>query len=548
MTRPFRVLFGALATMFALPLHAYGQCPGTNVYPFTANCPLPAASLNSAIAGRMAIDGANATLPDALNNLRLGPSSTGLLSTQLPIYLHSLSPPQISAIGSRMVVLGWAKTNGTSLASGAMYGGIFATTQDVAPVSPDLTTSVAYVGGAMTGRVLASEGGASTTLSATASSGAGTLSLTSVTGFVDDMGIHIVADDGLECTAQINGAPVGNDITITPVLCKTASAGALVYHARGSVKGEIPQATLDSGATGFVAAAVEASVSAKTGSLPFMKTIIGASANLDDKVNALGPYDSGIGLWAESGAVGYKVGISFDPRGGQNLVGSTGKLVKSFGGSYAGGIDFSQSAFSSSAFASPGFTVDGTGVIKLSKSGPSIWFTNTAGTVTTGGLWRQVVSGGQFLLQNNTAAGGDFSSSISPFLVDQTGYVRISAASANLRFNDTNATVTTGGLWRAIVGSGLWSMQVNTAAGGDFSTSVIPLQMNNLGDVFTAQSAALATSATSKFLFVGTFAGTPTGVPTNEAAGRSAVGVDTTNDKWCWRNTISGAWKCVTGS
>ena len=53
---------------------AHGQsCPGTNVYPFTANCPLPAASLNSAIAGRLLPDASNASLPDARNNILYTP-------------------------------------------------------------------------------------------------------------------------------------------------------------------------------------------------------------------------------------------------------------------------------------------------------------------------------------------------------------------------------------------------------------------------------------------------------------------------------------------
>ena len=60
--------------------------------------------------------------------------------------------------------------------------------------------------------------------------------------------------------------------------------------------------------------------------------------------------------------------------------------------------------------------------------------------------------------------------------------------------------------------------------------------------VFLGTGAALATSATTPYTYFQTWKDTPTGVPSADAAGYKACGVDTTNNKWCCYNS---GWKCA---
>jgi hypothetical protein len=67
-------------------------------------------------------------------------------------------------------------------------------------------------------------------------------------------------------------------------------------------------------------------------------------------------------------------------------------------------------------------------------------------------------------------------------------------------------------------------------------------QVSGNGDIVVG-SAALATNATTGFLFIPTSAGTPTGVPTTYT-GRVAIEYDTTNHKICVYDPTTPSWRC----
>jgi hypothetical protein len=56
---------------------------------------------------------------------------------------------------------------------------------------------------------------------------------------------------------------------------------------------------------------------------------------------------------------------------------------------------------------------------------------------------------------------------------------------------------------------------------------------------------AIATNATTGFLYIPTCAGTPTGVPANAANGATAMVFDTTGVKIWFYSNVAGAWKGV---
>lgn len=68
-----------------------------------------------------------------------------------------------------------------------------------------------------------------TTLATSASSGASTLDLSSVTGFADNYYVGVVLDNGYIFWTQQNGAASGNVITLDNTLTSAASAGNNVY-------------------------------------------------------------------------------------------------------------------------------------------------------------------------------------------------------------------------------------------------------------------------------------------------------------------------------
>lgn len=61
------------------------------------------------------------------------------------------------------------------------------------------------------------------------------------------------------------------------------------------------------------------------------------------------------------------------------------------------------------------------GTFKISRGTPEFWLNEVDRTPTTGQYWRTLLSGGDMYLQENTAAGGDFSTNKSWFHFDQNG-------------------------------------------------------------------------------------------------------------------------------
>lgn len=75
----------------------------------------------------------------------------------------------------------------------------------------------------------AAESYVSTTLTANAAQGAGTLTVASITGLASAQRIGVLLDSGSMQWTTINGAPSGSTVTLTATLTGSASSGATVY-------------------------------------------------------------------------------------------------------------------------------------------------------------------------------------------------------------------------------------------------------------------------------------------------------------------------------
>lgn len=64
-----------------------------------------------------------------------------------------------------------------------------------------------------------------------------------------------------------------------------------------------------------------------------------------------------------------------------------------------------------------------------------------------------------------------------------TGGLSVNMANPTLTYRDTATSPTAGGLWRVVVGGGVYVLQANTAAAGDFSTAATTLQISSAGAV-----------------------------------------------------------------
>lgn len=89
---------------------------------------------------------------------------------------------------------------------------------------------------------------------------------------------------------------------------------------------------------------------------------------------------------------------------------------------------------------------------------------------------------GQSLTWSGSAWGGS-----GPFLPvtggTLTGSLTVNTTNPTLNYRDTATGVTAGGLWRAVVGGGSYTLQMNSAAAGDFSSSLTMLQITSAGAV-----------------------------------------------------------------
>jgi len=137
--------------------------------------------------------------------------------------------------------------------------------------------------------------------------------------------------------------------------------------------------------------------------------------------------DAGIMITsATTGDVGFNTGISFGQSGAGWPIPSTGTMIGTGGTSNArtaaNGIDFTAVTFSGNAIATPGFIVDGFGNTRITRAFPNFSLNDTNATVTTGGLIRYAGNGtGSYSYQINTAAGGDFTSAINAYTIASTG-------------------------------------------------------------------------------------------------------------------------------
>lgn len=117
-------------------------------------------------------------------------------------------------------------------------------------------------------------------------------------------------------------------------------------------------------------------------------------------------------------------------------------------------------------------TVGGTitGPLHYTYAGPNNIYTDTATANTAGGLWRTYVNGGDFYIQCNTAAAGDFSTATLPFYGDHLGNANVGA---NLSVGGTAAF---GGLITANAGL---NTSGNVTAGNLVGTNTYPNGTSN---------------------------------------------------------------------
>lgn len=142
---------------------------------------------------------------------------------------------------------------------------------------------------------------------------------------------------------------------------------------------------------------------------------------------------------------GFRFGIAFAREDSTWPIDATGTMIGSVvpgtgARTAAKGVDWTGITFSDSAFRSTGFAVDGTGqifstLLRVNVANPQ-WIQNDlARTVTTGGLTRIIGTGGITSFEINTAAGGDFSTTNVAFAIPTTGII-------NFPIGATTTTIT----------------------------------------------------------------------------------------------------------
>jgi hypothetical protein len=299
-----------------------------------------------------------------------------------------------------------------------------------------------FVGGIFTSQANVSNGGVGTiTLTGTVHSTDVTLPVSSITGIRNGDSILVTLDNGSLFSTVVNGAPSGSNVLILPAMPGTATSGNKVYDYAGQVQAVIASGQLAAGGKKFFGSeAIEANSSLRTGSSVFFKCIICTSGNLDDAVQADGPWDMAIGMSGQNGSIGAKAGIAFGPWSGVHPVQSTGTLIKTFeAATVANGIDFSSYTITGDAWKSPGFEVAGNGTNTQTSANPSYVMRATGAAVTAGGLWRLISAGGVTVLQVNTAAGGDFSTHIDVLKFTDTGGLQLSGTTVDPGVGAMNA-------------------------------------------------------------------------------------------------------------
>jgi hypothetical protein len=221
----------------------------------------------------------------------------------------------------------------------------------------------------------------------------------------------------------------------------------------------------------------------------------------------LGIYSAALGIWAGgtcglgsgaggSACAGYRMGISFGRDDSFLPIDSNGTLIGVTQSAIAGatynvtnGIDFSRLTIANCSFAAGGLCLQGNGNIKIENGSPTIRLTDTASVdVERSHRFGSVgLPADQIAWQINKSAGDTFAASVNAFLITKYGDF--------------------------VVGAGLGTN--------------------------------MATNATGQFLGLPTSAGTPVGVPAYAGPGFAPIEVDTTNNKLCYYNYPTTAWRCL---
>lgn len=235
------------------------------------------------------------------------------------------------------------------------------------------------------------------------------------------------------------------DLQIGLASASHGGSGTTSATAVGSMFGSNPNVRLASGATNWyaligselnVALATGASVAHKVGAI-----IVATSS---DKVQG-NETDSALVIANQSGAVGWKKGISFGRADGIWPISSTGTIIGTNAQLYgtpvslaaAHGIDFSAVTFSADAFKSTGFVVSGTGAVTATSfAGPLTG--NVTGNVSgTSGSTTGNAATATALQNARTINGVSF---------DGTGNITVAAAAGTLTGSSLPAGVTASSL------------------------------------------------------------------------------------------------------
>jgi hypothetical protein len=293
-----------------------------------------------------------------------------------------------------------------------------------------------FVGGIFTSQANVSNGGVGTiTLTGTVHSTDVTLPVSSITGIRNGDAILVTLDNGSLFSTMVNGVPSGSNVPILPAMPGTATSGNKVYDYAGQVQAVIASGQLATGGKKFFGAeGIEANSSLRAGSSVFFKCIICTSGNLDDVVQADGPWDMAIGMSGQNGSVGAKVGIGFGPWSGVGPVQPTGTLMKTFDSATVGnGIDISSYTITNYAWQSPGADITGAG------QGDFTAVVSSGALRTTGAEASQfqMANGGQTWNINSQSSGGggvwyldDFTNSKIPLSVSPNAAASIAIAAA----------------------------------------------------------------------------------------------------------------------
>lgn len=295
----------------------------------------------------------------------------------------------------------------------------------------------------------ANDGGVSPTLTNSFTTGNTALTVSSITNILNGDFPLIKLTNGLWQSTVVSGTPSGSTVTISPGLYAAAANGNTMYFGQGTLNGGTLQATLLPSGTNYNAViGGSATAYMEAGSSTFYRTQLSVENDVPSEGTVVG-FDTMISIAAQTGVVTLaQYGILTGDVTGPFPLKSTGTWAK-VGGVLAGAatgaptnaglanaLDFSTTVISNEFAIWKGptgqlFSLTGAGFAyfadeQLTSNYPEFVFNDTASTVTSGGLQRVSGDGsGDYTWQINTAAGGDFSTSITAFQITAAGKLNI---------------------------------------------------------------------------------------------------------------------------